>query len=102
MALNTLIDRIFGKPDKSAKSVAKDRLRLVLMHDRADIPAPMMEAMRAEIMQVCSKYFEIDERALEVSLDRADDSVALVANIPIRRVRTEANTDPVTKQAPRR
>jgi cell division topological specificity factor len=89
MALNTLIDRIFGKPDKSAKAVAKDRLRLVLMHDRADIPAPMMEAMRKDLMLVLSKYVEIDEQALDVSLDRVDDSVALVANIPIRRVRTE-------------
>lgn len=89
MALNTLIDRIFGKTEKSAKTVAKDRLRLVLMHDRADIPAPMLEEMRKEMLAVVTKYFEIDEGALDVSLDHADDTVALVANIPIRRVRSE-------------
>jgi septum formation topological specificity factor MinE len=38
MPLTTLIERLFGKSEKSAKTVAKDRLRLVLMHDRADIP----------------------------------------------------------------
>ena len=101
MALNTLIDRIFGKPDKSAKTVAKDRLRLVLMHDRADIPAPMMEAMRKDLMLVLSKYVEIDEKALDVSLDTVEDSVALVANIPIRRVRSETG-DARKPGAPRR
>jgi cell division topological specificity factor len=89
MAIPALIERLFGKSERSAKSVAKDRLRLVLMHDRADIPAPMMEAMRRELLSVLSKYVEIDEGALEVSLDRADETVALVANIPIRRVRVE-------------
>jgi cell division topological specificity factor len=87
MPLNFL-DRLFGRGEKSAKSVAKDRLRLVLMHDRADIPAPMMEQMRLEIMAVLSKYVDIDEKSLEVNLERADDdnTVALVASIPIRRV----------------
>jgi len=88
----SFIERLFGKGEKSAKTVAKDRLRLVLMHDRADIPAPMMEEMRREILLVLSKYVDIDENTLEVNLERADNSntVALVANIPIRRVRTES------------
>ena len=42
----SFIERLFGKSEKSARTIAKDRLRLVLMHDRADIPAPMMEQMR--------------------------------------------------------
>jgi cell division topological specificity factor len=84
----SFIERLFGKSEKSTKTIAKDRLRLVLMHDRADIPAPMMEEMRREILLVLSKYVDIDEKTLEVNLERADNSntVALVANIPIRRV----------------
>src|SRR5579862_5648694 len=95
MPLNFL-DRLFGRTEKSAKSVAKDRLRLVLMHDRADIPAPMMEQMRLEIMAVLSKYVDIDEKALEVNLERSDDdsTVALVASIPIRRVHTAKSAAP--------
>lgn len=86
MALNNLLDRIFGRTEKSPKSIAKDRLQLVLMHDRADIPAPMLEQLRGEILGVLSKYLDIDEDALDVSVDRMDNTVALVANIPIRRV----------------
>jgi len=82
----SFIDRLFGKGEKSAKSVAKDRLRLVLMHDRADIPAPLMEEIRRDILAVLSKHLDIDEKTLEVSLDSSESTVALIANIPIRRV----------------
>ena len=93
----SFLEKLLGKSDNSAKTVAKDRLRLVLMHDRADIPAPMMEEMRKELLTVLSKYVEIDEAALEVSLDRADDTVALMANIPIRRVRPEKVETPAAE-----
>jgi cell division topological specificity factor len=82
----TLLERIFGRND-SSKSVAKDRLKLVLLHDRADIPAPIMEQMRREIISVIAKYVEINEEELQLDLERADSEVALVANIPIRRVK---------------
>jgi cell division topological specificity factor len=95
MPLNTLIDRLFGRGEKTPKHIAKDRLRFVLMHDRADIPAPMMDEMRREILLVLSKYVEIDESALDVTLERSDDAVAVVANIPIRRV-LERRTAPPT------
>ena len=83
----SFFDRLFGKNEKSAKNIARDRLRLVLMHDRADIPAPVMEEIRRDILMVLRKHLDIDEEALEVNLDCAEgDTVALVANIPIRRV----------------
>lgn len=86
MALS-FIERLLGKKD-SSQSIAKDRLKLVLMHDRADLPAAVLEQMRAEMLEVLRKYVEIDESELNVALEREDNTVALVANIPIRRVRT--------------
>jgi cell division topological specificity factor len=91
MALS-LFERLFGGKEKSG-AVAKDRLKLVLMHDRTDIPAPMMEAMRRDLLAVLSKYVDIDETDLDVQLEKADGSVMLVTNIPIRRVRTEKDDD---------
>jgi cell division topological specificity factor len=57
------------------------------MHDRADIPPPIMEKMRLEIIAVIAKYIEINDNDLKVDLERADSEVALVANIPIRRIK---------------
>lgn len=95
----SLIERLFGRHE-SSRTVARDRLKLVLMQDRATIPAPMLEEMRRELLAVLSKYVEIDESDLDLQMERDADAVALVANIPIRRVRTEL--PPAPKKEERR
>jgi cell division topological specificity factor len=89
MLLKDMIDRLLGRPEKTARGDARDRLKLVLMQDRAALPASTMELIRKEILQVLSKYIDIDERSLDVSVERADDAVALIANIPIRSIRKD-------------
>lgn len=88
--ISTFLDRILGKTQAS-RHTAKDRLRLVLVHDRTDITGPMLEQMRIDLVAVLSKYVEIDQNALEVTLDREDGSVALIANIPILKVRPDGS-----------
>jgi cell division topological specificity factor len=90
MGLLSIINNLLGRTNEQSKNAAKDRLRLVLMHDRSDIPATMMEAIRAEMVQVLNKYVEIDQEALEVMLEKEAGSIGLVLNIPIRRVKSEA------------
>jgi cell division topological specificity factor len=90
VGLFTIINNLLGRQNEQSKTAAKDRLRLVLMHDRSDIPATMMEAIRTEMVQVLSKYVEIDQEALEVMLEKEAGSIGLVLNIPIRRVKSEA------------
>jgi cell division topological specificity factor len=90
VGLFTIINNLLGRQNEQSKTAAKDRLRLVLMHDRSDIPATMMEAIRSEMVQVLSKYVEIDQEALEVMLEKEAGSIGLVLNIPIRRVKSEA------------
>ena len=85
------IERILGKQNHTAKAVAKDRLRAVILLDRADIPGPMLEQMRKEIFVVLSRYVDINEAELDVNLEKEDDAVALVANIPIRRIKSESD-----------
>lgn len=90
MGLFSIINNLLGRNADQSKNAAKDRLRLVLMHDRSDIPATMMEAIRTEMVQVLNKYVEIDQEALEVLLEKEAGSIGLVLNIPIRRVKSEA------------
>lgn len=71
----------------SSKNIAKERLRLVLVHDRVNISPQVLEAMREDLIKVISEYMEIDERALEVSLNQDERTVALMANIPILRLK---------------
>jgi cell division topological specificity factor len=73
-----------------SRQTAKERLQLVLIHDRADISPEIMENLRRDLIAVISTYMEIDDSNIELDLEREDRSVALVASIPIRNVRRNA------------
>lgn len=78
--------KIFGR-DEGSKKAAKDRLRLVLVQDRASLSPYLMENLKEDLIETISKYMEIDTEGLEVNLDHEEESMALVASIPIRKVR---------------
>ncbi len=80
------LTRLFGSTEPSGK-LAKQRLQLVLVQDRANLSPQMLVLLKEDLITVISKYMEIDEEGLEVTVDRSADQVALVANIPIKRVR---------------
>jgi cell division topological specificity factor len=75
------------------KEVAKDRLKLILIHDRGDIAPDIIEKIREEILVVISKYIDISVDDVEISVNRSDDiegenTSALIANIPIKNIRS--------------
>ncbi len=86
MTLRDSINRLLGRRKASADT-AKQRLRLVLAHDRSDLNPELIEQMRREILEVVSRYVEIDLEEGDVSLATEDRVTALVANLPIRRTR---------------
>lgn len=77
----------FFKEDTSSKDMAVERLRLVLIHDRASVSTGLMESLKEELFEVISKYMEIDESNMEVRLNSGDHSTALVANIPVLKIK---------------
>jgi cell division topological specificity factor len=92
MSLIDFINRLLGRQAPSA-STARQRLQLVLAHDRSDLNPELLEQMRREILAVVQKYVEIDLDSGDVSLETEDRVTALVANLPIKRAR-------VTREAP--
>lgn len=83
-----LLDRLFNRTKDASGSVAKDRLKMVLAVDRTNLSPQVMDKMRLEILAVVGKYFELEDlEGLEVSLERDKNSTALIANVPIRRVK---------------
>ncbi|MZP42276.1 cell division topological specificity factor MinE [Heliobacterium gestii] len=77
------LNRMFSRDSGNSKNIAKERLRLVLVHDRSSVSPEIMDALKEDLIKVISSYLEIDERALEVNLNNEEASVALVANIPV-------------------
>lgn len=86
-----LLTRVFGRDNNGSKNIARERLRLVLIHDRATISPEVMLLLKEDLITVIREYLEIDEEALSMSLENDTDSVALVANIPIKGLRRAAN-----------
>lgn len=81
------IGRMFGRVDQRSGSIAKKRLQLVLVQDRTDMSPEVFDALKEELIDVLTRYLEIDEAGMSVELDKSDDSVALVASIPVKSVR---------------
>lgn len=74
--------KLFGM-DMGSKNAAKERLRLVLIHDRASVSQETLDAMKRDLIQVISRYIDIDVSDVEFKMESEHEKVALVANIPI-------------------
>ena len=81
------LKKLFGSGSETSGQKAKDRLRIVLIHDRTDISPQLLNNLRDEIVHVLIKYMDIDEKKIEIDLDRDEKAVALVANIPVLRIK---------------
>ena len=81
------LKKLFGGSSEGSGQKAKDRLRIVLIHDRTDISPQLLDNLRDEIVTVLTKYMDIDNEKIEIDLDRDEKSVALVANIPVIRIK---------------
>ena len=75
------INKLFGRQNSGA--TAKERLRLVLMSDHLSLAPEMIEAMKRDIVDVISRYVEIDNSKMDVHFEHQDKSLAMLANIPI-------------------
>ena len=81
------------KKSSSSKDLAKERLKLVLIHDRANCSTQLLEMLKADIIKVISNYMEIDEEGLDIQISQTEIEPGenavpvLCANIPIKNMR---------------
>ena len=71
-------------PRERTKDTARQRLQLVLIQDRLDLPADKMAAMKQEIWEVVSRYLAVEDDFLEFEIRRLNELVVLVSNIQVK------------------
>lgn len=72
-----------GRKEPASRDVAKQRLQLVLVHDRSNISPGLLETLKGEIIDVISKRVEIDGAATQISFTQTRTEIKLVADIPL-------------------
>ena len=77
------------KHGESAKDVACNRLKLVLMQDRTNLSPAIMDRMRNELIDLLSKYLELDRELLDLNFEQEDEQMALMLSIPVIRAKDE-------------
>lgn len=90
--------KLFGRRQTS-KAIAKQRLTLVLVHDRAGIPPELMNVIQNEIITVISKHVKVDRDGIEMKLSQQHGETRLMAEIPIVSYRSRPGAERKRKPA---
>lgn len=77
-----LLDRILGREKKSARK-AKERLKLVLIHDRIDLNPGTMDALKDELIAVISRHVQIEPDEVRIEMSQEGRQQRLIADIPL-------------------
>lgn len=80
---------------ESSRDTASNRLKLVLMQDRSNLDGATIQKMREQLIDVISKYIEIDTEALDLNLEGDGEEIALMLNIPVIRARTREEIEEI-------
>lgn len=84
------IDRVLGRQEASS-TVAKRRLQMVLIHDRTDLPAGLLEQIKDEIIEVIARHTAVDTEKVIVHLEHDTQENRLVAEVPLLAARRRTN-----------
>lgn len=80
--MSSFLDRILGRVNRGSGNTAKERLQFILVHDRINLPPERLQAMKAEILEVISKYVAVDQENVDIFLEQRDRDSLIRAEIP--------------------
>lgn len=79
------LDKLLRRGKLTSRQIAKDRLQMVLIHDRSDISPGMLEALKDEIIATIGERLEVDREGVIFTLEQDGRESRLIADIPLAR-----------------
>ena len=83
--MNAMLERLFGREKKSARQ-AKERLKLVLIHDRIDLTTETLNLLKDDLITAISRHVDIDPRTVRIEMTQDGRQQRLIADIPLNPV----------------
>jgi cell division topological specificity factor len=80
--MSSFFDRLLGRDVNSAKQ-AKERLKLVLIHDRTDLTPGTVDTLKDELIDVVSRHVDIDPQTVKIEMTQDGRQQRLIADIPL-------------------
>ena len=77
-------DKKDKKKQKGSKNIAKERLQFILVQDRIKLSPAEMDSLQEELLEVIGKYIDVEDREIEMEINREEEMMALTANFPIK------------------
>ncbi len=85
---------ISGRKKPTPGELAKERLKVVLVHDRIKVNPELLELIKKDLLEAISRRLDIDEQHVQISMAREDRWDKLLANVPIKRQKIAFEWDP--------
>ena len=81
----SFFEKLFGR--KNSANSAKERLQLVLIHDRTDLTPAELDSLRDDLIATISRHVSIDAKGVQIDVEHDGRSQRLVADIPLKAAR---------------
>ncbi len=80
----SFLDYFKSKKNNRSASVAKERLRIIVAHQRGEREQPdYLPALQKELLEVIRKYVQISDDMVQVEVDRNDSCSVLELNVTL-------------------
>src|SRR5207249_7166354 len=89
-----VFDFMMGRKKPSPSEVAKERLKVVLAHDRIKVNPELLEQIKNDLLRVISQRLDVDEEHVQISMTREDRVDRLQADVPVKRQKIAFEWDP--------
>lgn len=82
--MKSIIDWLLGFNKGESREAATSRMKLMVIHDRSQLPPETLAKMKRELLEVMSKYLEVDPNEAECLIESRDRVASIVTNVPLK------------------